>query len=169
MAIELNSDLSKAAQRLANALADKNVRIVFAESCTAGLVSATLAQVPGISQWHCGSAVVYRETTKTAWLAIPPEMIEKHGVVSAEVAQLMAAGVLQFTPEADISAAITGHLGPDAPLELDGVVYIAVARREAPNVIFESVERVALTTSARGERQREATLAVLKQAARVLA
>ena len=159
---DMELDLKGAAEQLAEALRLQDCRIVFAESCTAGLVSATLARVPGVSKWHCGSAVVYRETTKTAWLAIPPEMIAKHGAVSAEVAQLMAAGVLQFTPEADISAAITGHLGPDAPAELDGVAFIALARREESSVVFSAVERVKLNSSDRMDRQHEAALAVLE-------
>ena len=155
--MNITNELSQTAEQLAHQLAEQQLRIVFAESCTAGLVSATLAQVPGISQWHCGSAVVYRETTKTAWLAIPPAMIEKHNVVSSEIAQLMAAGVLQFTPEADISAAITGHLGPNVPAELDGVVHVAAARRENGAVSLTGSSRFVLEATTRVARQQEAS------------
>ena len=151
-------ELSKAAEQLAQLLQQSKQRIVFAESCTAGLVSATLAQVPGISQWYCGSAVVYRETTKTAWLKIPPEFIETNGVVSAEVAARMAKAVLEQTPDADISAAITGHLGPDAPAHLDGVVYIATAKR---NDVASRTRRVTLTSQDRQFRQPEAAAYLL--------
>ena len=165
---KLQAELTQSAQQLAELLAQKERYIVFAESCTAGLVSATLAQIPGVSKWHCGSAVVYREATKSAWLAIPPAMIEKHGVVSAEVAQLMAAGVLQFTAEADISAAITGHLGPDSPPELDGVVFLAVASRAESNITLPSVERIALRSLERVDRQQEAALAILATTVKAL-
>ena len=161
--------LSAAAARLAALLEERNNRIVFAESCTAGLVSAALAGVPGVSQWHCGSAVTYRLATKTAWLAIPPAMIEQHGVVSDEVAQLMAAGVLHFTPEADVSAAVTGHLGPNAPQELDGVVHIAIGRRESNGVVVAATNRVQLSAGERGERQQEAAQTVLQFVTQALA
>ncbi len=83
------------AKAVARQLAKLRVRIVFAESCTAGLVSATLARVPGISEWHCGSAVVYRERTKEAWLDVPRAEIDRFTAVSEAVARRMAVGVLQ--------------------------------------------------------------------------
>ena len=165
---EITSDLSQAAEELAALLTDKELRVVFAESCTAGLVSATLAQVPGVSEWHCGSAVTYRETTKTAWLNVSPQVIEEHDVVSAEVAQAMAMGVLQITPEADIAAAITGHLGPNAPTELDGVAYIAIEHRSAENAVAPCVTKIELQSSSRLDRQREAAREVLRRAGRAI-
>ncbi len=127
MTSELMRPLREAASELAQQLAARGVRVVFAESCTAGLASAVLATVPGVSQWHCGSAVTYREATKSSWLGVPPELIAQWGVVSEPVARQMALGVLRATPEADVAVAITGHLGPHAPVELDGVVYLAAA------------------------------------------
>ena len=114
---------------LAELLERSTTRVVFAESCTGGLVSASLARVPGISEFHCGSAVVYRLDTKTRWLGVSDEMLCDVGAVSAPVAQAMAVGVLERTPEAELSAAITGHLGPNAPADQDGLVFIALARR----------------------------------------
>jgi nicotinamide mononucleotide (NMN) deamidase PncC len=52
----------------------------------------------------------------------------------------MAVGVLIRTPEAQWSAAITGHLGPNAPPELDGLVYIGIARRSADSAEIGDVE-----------------------------
>ena len=165
---ELQLDLCDAAERLAHRLAEQQLRIVFAESCTAGLVSATLAQVPGISQWHCGSAVTYREATKTAWLNVPETEIDQHNVVSANVAEAMARGVLENTPEANISASITGHLGPDAPTVLDGVVHIAIARRQDGEVTLLSCREIMLEITNRPHRQREAALHVLRLVADTL-
>jgi len=121
--------LLAAARDLAEQLKAADKRIVFAESCTAGLVSATLARIPGISQYLCGSAVTYRNDTKIQWLEVTQNAIAHAGVVSAVVARQMASGVLQATPEADLAVAITGHLGPNAPEGLDGVIFIGTATR----------------------------------------
>jgi PncC family amidohydrolase len=120
---------TSAARRVARLLKKTNRKIVFAESCTGGLVSGALTRIPGISQWHCGGVVVYRNETKQAYLGIPAAVLENPGPVSAEVAELMAASVLKLTPEADLAAAVTGHLGPNAPPKFDGLVFIAVAWR----------------------------------------
>ena len=121
-----------AAEQLAEQLRRSGRRVVFAESCTAGLVTAALARIPGISEHVCGSAVVYRNATKTAWLGVSAEALadESIGPVSEQVAAAMADGVLARTPEADLAVSVTGHLGPDAPAHLDGVIYVGIARRE---------------------------------------
>jgi nicotinamide-nucleotide amidase len=125
---------TSAARRVARLLKKTNRKVVFAESCTGGLVSGALTKIPGISQWHCGGVVVYRNETKQAYLSIPAAVLKNPGPVSAEVAELMAKSVLKLTPEADLAAAVTGHLGPNAPPKLDGLVFIAVAWRVHKNV-----------------------------------
>lgn len=128
-----------------------NQRIVCAESCTAGLVSATLAGIPGASQWLCGSAVVYRNATKTAWIGVAGEILDdpERGDVCEETAIRMAEGVLAITPEASVSVSVTGHLGPGAPAGLDGVVYIGWAQRteSASEPLTIYCERVELSLS----------------------
>jgi len=121
--------VASAARRVARLLRQTNRKIVFAESCTGGLVSGALTKIPGISNFHCGGVVVYRNETKQAYLGIPAALLKDPGPVSPEVAEIMATKVLQRTPEADLAAAVTGHLGPNAPAKLDGLVFIAVARR----------------------------------------
>jgi len=106
-----------------------NLKVVFAESCTGGLVSGSLTKIPGISAHHCGGVITYRNETKTAYLGIPADILKKPGPVSPEVAELMAVMVLEKTPEADIAVSVTGHLGPDAPAKLDGRVYSTIAWR----------------------------------------
>jgi len=108
------------------------LKVVFAESCTAGLASALLAEVPGISSQHCGGMVVYRIETKQQYLGISAELLAKHDAVSERIAREMAERVLQRTPEADFAASVTGHLGPNAPEGMDGLVFIATASRENP-------------------------------------
>lgn len=106
-------------------------RLVIAESCTGGLVATSLTSLPGISESFCGSAVVYRWDTKMKWLGVKPETLEKYTDVSVETAREMALGVLKQTPEASLAASITGHLGPAAPQQQDGMICIAVAIRTA--------------------------------------
>lgn len=115
--------------RLARLLAERQLKVVFAESCTAGLASATLAKAPGVSNHHCGGMVVYRNETKQQYLGISPRLLAQHDAVSERIAREMAERVLKQTPEADYAAAVTGHLGPTAPEGMDGLVYIAIARR----------------------------------------
>jgi PncC family amidohydrolase len=103
--------------------------LVAAESCTAGLIAATLARMPGMSAYLAGSFVVYQVDSKVAWLGVPPELIREHDVVSAEVAECMASQALKKTIHATAAISITGHLGPNAPRSLDGVAWIGWAAR----------------------------------------
>jgi len=125
-------------EKLATALRRQQHRIVFAESCTAGLISASMARIPGVSEVLTGSAVVYQVDTKTEWLQVDPETIQRHDVVSDQVSQAMAVGVLNTTPHATIAASVTGHLGPNAPVELDGIAWTSVALRGSSNVPMAS-------------------------------
>jgi PncC family amidohydrolase len=151
--------------RVARLLKKHNLKVVFAESCTGGLVAGALTRAAGISAWHCGGMVVYRNTTKQVYLGISGELLEDPGPVSAQVAREMAESILSRTPEADISAAVTGHLGPDAPPELDGVIYIALGLRPpSPSAETRSPDRVVkheCRSSTRNARQREAVQRVL--------
>jgi len=124
--------LIEPAQKVLLELQRQNTRLVLAESCTGGLLACVLTTLPGVSEVFCGSAVTYRNDTKSCWIDVSREKLADPtiGPVSHDVAEEMCQGVLNRTPEADLAAAITGHLGPNAPLELDGVVYIATMRRE---------------------------------------
>jgi PncC family amidohydrolase len=132
-------DLTSLAKQLAQVLSQKQLRIVFAESCTGGLVSNALTRIAGISEWHCGSAVVYRIETKAQWLGIDRKILEKPGPVSRIVASLMAENVLANTPEADVAASITGHLGPGAPARQDGLIFVGMARRAKVGISPETL------------------------------
>jgi len=137
-------------------------KVVFAESCTGGLVAGALTQIPGVSAFHCGGFVVYRNETKQQYLDIPADILRDPGPVSSEVATLMCQGVLRKTPEADISAAVTGHLGPQAPAPLDGLIYIGVAKRSSDSMESQ-VKEVRLSDQLdRGQRQQQAIHEVLQ-------
>ena len=70
-------------------------RIGLAESCTAGLLAARLADPPGASAYLLGGVVSYSDEAKVELLGVPAELIERHGAVSPEVAEAMADGALE--------------------------------------------------------------------------
>jgi len=138
------------ANRVFEELRARNLRLVLAESCTGGLGAALLARIPGVSEFLCGSAVVYQVETKAEWLRVPRRLLLTSGPVSHEVASAMAIGALKITPKADVSAAVTGHLGPGAPPEQDGVVFLAFARRNRSARLGRvAVKRIELSAEAR--------------------
>ena len=146
----MSQPLTNLVQQVAALLRATGQRVVFAESCTGGLVSAAVARVSGISEFLCGSAVVYRLDTKTRWLDVPAALLLDPGPVSEIVARAMARGVLNHTPEADLAVSITGHLGPNAPADQDGLIFIGVMRRNSQWTQAEQIEVLEerLTTAA---------------------
>ncbi len=149
-------NLMVSARQVAARLKREQRRLVLAESCTAGLISATLARVPGISEWLCGSAVTYRDWVKEHWLGIPASEIDMYTAVSEPVARSMALGVLRRTQDAELSLSITGHLGPKAPADLDGVVFVALAERWERDTKVLHVFEHKLKQASRYQRQQEA-------------
>ena len=99
------------AKKLIALLSKKNLTIGSVESLTAGLFIATLASVPGASKVVRGGLITYQTSLKTNVLGIKKETIKKYGVVSKEVATLMAkAG--QKHLDSDIVISFTGNAGP---------------------------------------------------------
>lgn len=109
-------------------LKKQNRTISTAESCTGGKIAEVLSSVSGASNYFKGSVVSYATETKIAVLGLSAEMIEKHSVVSAEVAKQMAINVKKIM-NTDYAIATTGNAGPskgDSDAEL-GTVFIALA------------------------------------------
>ncbi len=90
-----------------------NMTVAPAESCTAGLFSSRLAEVPGASDVLRYGFVVYAAEAKCRLLGVKPETIETCGVVSEETACEMACGAAAAA-KADIGLGITGYAGPGA-------------------------------------------------------
>ena len=130
--------------RIRNLLNKSGNRLVLAESCTSGWIAAQFGAIPGISEFFCGSMVVYRNASKHHWLAINQAILDdlKIGPVSERVTTELAKSVLDETPEATIAAAITGHLGPGAPSGRDGTIFVSIARRTLFSI--ESVTTIPL-------------------------
>lgn len=154
-ALKLEAKLDDLAQQVATRLSELNKRVVFAESCTGGKMAAAMTTVPGISAFFCGSAVTYREATKTQWLSIAESDLAEHTAESEFTTVKMAQGVFEKTPEADFCVAITGHLGPGVDSNIDGIVYAAVGRRH-PEPLGFIVGESKLKSSSRKTRQTEA-------------
>ena len=116
-------------------LLKKKLTVTVAESCTGGLIAKRLTDVAGSSAALIGGFVTYQTHTKTQLLGVPAELIEKHGVVSAEVAAAMAEGA-RAALGADLAIATTGYAGPGGGDEQDpvGTVYIAVAHKNGTRV-----------------------------------
>lgn len=153
------------AQRLADLLQSSGKRVVLAESCTAGWAAAALGAIPGISDYLCGSAVVYRDQTKVEWLGVSHDDIERWSSVSEPVAAQMARNALLRTPEADYAASITGHLGPAAPAGQLGLVFVGLAYRRNGEVMLHQVQEARLAAGDRLSRRAEATDLLLNQIA----
>jgi nicotinamide-nucleotide amidase len=105
--------------------------IALAESCTGGLLTARLTDVPGASRYLLGGIVSYSNEVKTSELGVDPLLIERHGAVSAEVARAMALGA-RARLRADVGVSVTGIAGPeggtaDKPV---GLVWLSVATSE---------------------------------------
>ncbi|MBA3436722.1 MAG: competence/damage-inducible protein A [Thermoleophilaceae bacterium] len=104
-----SDDGSTVDEQVAELLAGQT--IATAESCTAGLMVARLAERPGSSAYLLGGAVTYVDRAKVDLLGVDPELIERHGAVSEEAAEAMAAGAIERFG-ATVSIAITGVAGP---------------------------------------------------------
>lgn len=120
---EADTTLEKAVVDLL--LANK-LTVTCAESCTGGLLSARLINVPGVSDAYKAGFVTYSNKAKRRFLGVKKGTLEKHGAVSSKTAEEMAKGAA-FSTKADVAVAITGIAGPDGGTEEKpvGLVYIA--------------------------------------------
>jgi nicotinamide-nucleotide amidase len=124
-----DTDIAHAAELLERCR-NARLKLVTAESCTAGLIAATLGAVPGASRVLERGFVTYSNEAKAEVLGVPADLIASKGAVSAEVARAMAEGALKQS-RADLAVAVTGIAGPDGgsadkPV---GLVHLAAARR----------------------------------------
>ncbi|MHC1566971.1 MAG: CinA family protein [Candidatus Syntropharchaeia archaeon] len=116
-------------------LREKELKIAIAESCTGGLISHRITNVPGSSDYFLGSLVTYSNELKKNLLGVKDETIEKFGAVSSKCAMEMAKGVRERIG-VDIGIAVTGIAGPGGgrPGKPVGLVYIALAWKNGVRV-----------------------------------
>lgn len=103
-------------EKLTKLLESRNMTLAVAESCTGGLVAATITHKSGASKIFDRGFVTYSNAAKIEALGVDAKLIEQHGAVSAEVAQAMAQGALDKST-ADLTVSITGIAGPDGGTE----------------------------------------------------
>lgn len=114
----------------------RGLTLATAESCTGGLVAATLTAIAGASDVVERGFITYSNDAKIDCLGVPEMLIRLRGAVSAEVARAMAEGLLARSP-ADLGLSVTGVAGPgggtaEKPV---GLVYIATARRRGMTAV----------------------------------
>jgi nicotinamide-nucleotide amidase len=120
---------SRAAAVLA-ACRQVRLKLVTVESCTGGLIAATLTEIAGSSDVVERGFVTYSNEAKSELVGVPAALIAKHGAVSEDVARAMAEGGLTHS-RADIAISVTGIAGPGGATAAKpvGLVHLACARR----------------------------------------
>ena len=132
-------------------LAKRNQTIVFAESCTGGLLSSSITSISGSSQVFQGSIISYSNELKHSLLNISEDKLKKYGAVSEEVCEAMSINVKEKL-RADWAIAISGIAGPtggskEKPV---GLVYISIA---GPNNHISNIKKIFNSTLNRIEIQ----------------
>ena len=108
--------LSNLATEIGELLLAKNRLLCLAESCTGGLASGLITEIPGSSAWFDSGLVVYSNQAKQDLLNVSAESLRQYGAVSEEVAIEMAIGALN-QGRANVAASVTGIAGPDGGTE----------------------------------------------------
>ncbi len=102
-------------EKIAKILTARGQKVVFAESCTGGLVGHRITNLAGSSEYYLGSITAYAYEAKVHWLNVSWDTLEAHGAVSREVVLEMAKGV-QEALKADIGLSVSGIAGPGGGL-----------------------------------------------------
>ena len=131
-------ELIEAARALLDRCRRRKLTIATAESCTGGLLAATLTDIPGSSDVLDRGFVTYSNAAKQQMLGVPPETLTRHGAVSRETAEAMVQGALAQAP-VDLVVSITGIAGPGGgtPGKPVGLVHVAAASRSGALVHHE--------------------------------
>ncbi len=123
-------DLVSSAKRLLAICRARKLKVATAESCTGGLIAATLTEIAGSSDVVERGFVTYSNEAKQELLGVPEKLIATYGAVSENVARAMAEGALRRS-RADITVSVTGIAGPGGatPNKPVGLVHFGCARR----------------------------------------
>lgn len=120
-------DVDNLQQKVVSLLKSKNKKLATAESCTAGMLSEKITEIPGSSEVFEMGVTAYANYVKIQALGVDPNVIDEQGAVSGEVAAQMAMGIRAMCG-ADIGIGITGVAGPgQSEGKPSGLVYIALA------------------------------------------
>ena len=131
-------DVEYMEQAVVPMLKERGLTVATAESCTAGLISKRITDVPGASAVFKQGAVTYANEVKTAVLGVKKETLDEYGAVSPQTALEMAQGIRRVSG-ADIGISVTGFAGPDSDEEgkAPGLIYAALSAEN-----YEEVEKI---------------------------
>jgi nicotinamide-nucleotide amidase len=117
-------------------LKESGFSVATAESCTGGLLSKRLTDIPGSSAYIKLNVVTYANSAKHDLLSVSQEILDRHGAVSSECAEAMAAGVRRLA-NSDFGLAVTGIAGPDGGTveKPVGLVYIGLSDSHSTKVV----------------------------------
>lgn len=126
---------TKTEQTVARIMFNKSMTISVAESCTGGLVSSRLTDIPGSSAFIKENYVTYANEAKVKLLGVSEQTLEAYGAVSEQCAREMAEGLFERT-NCDISLATTGIAGPGGETETKkiGLMYVAIKNKYTTQV-----------------------------------
>jgi nicotinamide-nucleotide amidase len=133
-----NKKMIEAARALIALCKARKLKLATAESCTGGLLAATLTEIPGCSAVVDRGFVTYTNESKQQMLRVPARTLEKYGAVSRETAEAMAKGALTHS-SADITVAVTGIAGPGGGSKQKpvGLVHFAATARNGTRIHHE--------------------------------
>ncbi|GGC20997.1 competence damage-inducible protein A [Novosphingobium marinum] len=155
----LPRDIYALAERVVQANAQAGRKVALAESCTGGLVSAAITEVPGSSSVLDRAFITYSNESKCALLGVAEDILETFGAVSAATAWAMAQGALARS-DADVAVSISGIAGPGGGSELKPVGLVVFARCERESEEIQAEERQFDGTSRSGVRHQAALCAL---------
>ena len=125
-------------EKLVTTLSQQGKTLCTAESCTGGLIAATITDIPGASAIFDRAFITYSNQAKQDMIGVSANTLNKHGAVSYETAQQMAEGALK-TANTDIAIACTGIAGPDGGTAEKpvGLVYIGIAYKGGDTQVYK--------------------------------
>lgn len=134
-----DNELRTLAEQVLEHLGKTGQRLVTVESCTGGLISAALSDIPGSSDVLEGGFVTYSNALKMSAVSVPGNILSQYGAVSLQTAEAMARGGLLNAGDAGLAVSVTGIAGPGGGTALKpvGTVCFGLASRTGSTVSMQ--------------------------------
>jgi len=122
-------------KKIIQKLIKKKIKISFAESCTGGMLSSSIASVSGSSKVFNFGLVTYSNESKIKVLKVPKKMIRKYGAVSEQICKIMVKNISKIS-KTNISISVTGIAGPSGGTRKKpvGLVYVGIKKGNIINI-----------------------------------
>lgn len=130
-------------ESIARYLKENDLKLVTAESCTAGMVASRLAEIPGCGSWLECAFVTYSVNAKISCLGVKQETIDRYNLTSEEVAREMAVGALRVS-RANVAIADTGLAGPssgDSDIPVGTICFAWAFERDGDVAVFSETRK----------------------------